>query len=238
MSLPLRVQATTGTTGASFPTSLATTAFGATPKTGNIILVAIMADGLASSTQLTMTDLAGNTYTRLATSNINTIDQVDIWIGRVVKSVPSFTVTAGNLGNTTAAIVAEEWSGVLNMADVTATANDATGSSTAATATTPATAYSQAIVWVVCAINSSAITYTLGSGYTNLSQVTSNPSKLGVESKIITIGGTQTGNFTLSSGIDWMLCVATIPAGGGSLKSTTLPNSGLRPHPFSPGLAR
>lgn len=215
MAFPLRIQQTTGTTGASFPTTLTTSAFGSTTKAGSLIIVALMADGLAANQTFTMTDSAGNTYTRLVSNSSAGLDQVDIWACYNNKSGASHTITGGNLQNTTAAIIAEEWTGVMNIAD-TINAQSLTGASTAVSTGALTPQSTAGLVFVACAINSSAITYTVGGGFSNLTSVTSSPSKLATESKIMSGGGAQTGTMTLSSGNDWFVCMVVIPENGGS----------------------
>lgn len=215
MAAPNRIQATTGTTGNTFPTSLTTSAFGSSTKSGSMILVAVMADGLAASTLFTVTDTASNTYSRVATTNVANTDQVDIWVCYRNNGGASHTITAGNLGNTTAAIVAEEWSPSLGMVDVSKVATDVTGTSTAITTGASAVpSYNTGIVWVAAASASSTANYTVGAGFSNLTSVTSNPSKLGVESAIILSGGAQTGLMTLSVGATWLVAMVVIPPNG------------------------
>jgi hypothetical protein len=176
-----------------------------------------MLDGLPTSQSVTMTDSYTNSYTRLGTANIANIGQVDVWIGKVTTSGPSFTVTASNLGNTTASIIAEEWNGALYAVDVTKSATDNSGSSTSiSTGASASTNYSEAIVFVAAAINSSSTTYTVGSGYSNLTSVVSSPSKLATESKTISVAGAQTGTFTISAGQQWVTVLVVVPQAGGS----------------------
>lgn len=234
-----RIQGTTGTTGATFPTSLAATAFATTPVGGNFIIVGVLADGLAKFQQLTVTDNAGNAYVRLGSANINAVDQVDIWAAWSIKGVASHVITAGNLANTTAAIIAEEWSGApsCNSFDQLKTATDNTGTSTAvASGSTLTTQYPNELLWSATFSASSTVTATVGAGYSNLTSVTSSPSKIFVQSQVVAATGTQSAALTLSAGSSWGTVLVTISDTAFNHKKWL--NSGLRPHPFSPGLAR
>lgn len=234
-----RIQSTTGTTGATFPTSLTTSAFGTTPVGGNLLIVAVMADGLARFQQLTVTDLAGNQYIRLGSANINAVGQVDIWATWTIKGVASHTITAGNLANTTAAIIAEEWSGFpsTNSFDASKSATDNTGTSTAvASGSTGITQQSNELLFSATFFASNTVTATVGAGYSNLNTVTSSPSKLSAQSQVVVATGTQSATLTLSAGASWGTILVTVA--DTSFPHTKFNNRGLRPHPFSPGLAR
>lgn len=224
-----RVQGTTGTTGATFPTSLATTAFGSTLGKGNAIIMAVIADGLPQSVYLKVTDTAGNQYVRIGTANINAVDQVDIWACWNTKAQASNIITVSGLPNTTAAIVAEEWSGLpLDFSfDVTIKATDNTGTSTAVNSgTSTSTNYLNEIVWNAVFFSSSTATATVGTGYSNLTTVTSSPSKIAVQSKTVSALGTQNALMTLSAGASWGSVLVTISDTARVAKTTS---------PFHPG---
>lgn len=236
-----RIQGTTGTTGATFPTSLATTAFATKPTAGNALLVAVIADGIANAQPLTMTDNAGNHYFLLGRARIQSVDQVDIWGAWSIKGATSHVITAGNLGNTTSSIIAEEWSGLpsLKSLDISISASDNTGTSTAVNSGTSGTTdWPNEMLWSATVASSATATATAGSGYSNLTTKVSSPSTLYVQSQVVAAQGTLSGALTLSTGASWITILVSVADSTGAQSINRLNNSGLRPHPFSPGLAR
>lgn len=243
---PTRIQGTTGTTGATFPASLTTTAFGSSVTTGNAILVALLVDGLAASTTFTMVDSVGNSYSRLSTSNQNNIDQVDMWLATNVTGGSGITITAGNLGGTTAAIIAEEWSGVSTVTPSSALDQQTTATNTSTTAVsvgpTSATTTANDVIWYVVG-SSGSVTNTTATGFSNATSVVSNPSTLLVQSKVVSSTGTQSASSTLSSAQSWEALVVAVKGSGIPLLDKLSASdtgfvditNGAHTHPFTSG---
>lgn len=200
-----RAQGTVGTTGATFPTSLTTTAFAGSVVVGNLIKVGLMLDGQATAQTTTCTDSKGNTYTRQSTAFQTGIGQVDIWATVVTTGGAAMTITCGGLGNTTAAIIAEEWSGNAVSPTLDQQTSAIGSSTTANPGTTAATTVAVDLVWMAVGVAATGAA-TVGAGYSNLTGETSSPSKLWVQSKTVAATGTQTGTMTIPSA-GWEACI-------------------------------
>lgn len=203
-----RIQGTTGTTGATFPSTLAATAFGATATVGNTIIVALMVDGLAATAATTMTDNKGNVYTLRSTVFAVNIDQVDVWSAPITTGGTGLIVTAGGIGGTTASMILEEWSGLIN---ATILDQQITGANTATTALsigpTAATTNTTDLIWLAFGATTATGTTTTATGFSNATLKVSNPSTLYVQSKVVGIPGTQSAATTLSVSGAWEGCV-------------------------------
>ena len=217
-----RIQGTTGTTGATFPSTLAATAFGATATVGNTIIVALMVDGLAATAATTMTDNKGNVYTLRSTVFLVNVDQVDVWSAPITTGGTGLIVTAGGIGGTTAAMILEEWSGL-----VTATPLDQqiTGTNASTTAVsigpTSATTNSLDLIWLAFGGASNTATTTTATGFSNATLKVSSPSTLYVQSQVVAATGTQSVATTLSVAISWEGCLVALK---GVITATTAHN--------------
>ena len=215
-----RIQGTTGTTGATFPTTLATTAFAGTATVGNTIVVALMIDGLAATAPTTMTDNKANVYTRRSTVFLVNVDQVDVWTAPITTGGTGLIVTAGAIGGTTAAIIVEEWSGL-----VTATPLDQqiTGNNTATTALsigpTATTANANDLIWLAFGASTATGTTTTATGFSNATLKVSSPSTLYVQSKVVAATGAQSAATTLSVSVAWEGCLVALrdPTAGSAI---------------------
>lgn len=209
-----RVQGWVGTTGATFPTTLTSAASGSSVTAGDLLLVALMLDGQATTEPTTMTDnKGGNTWTRLSTAFLTGVGQVDIWGCVVTNGGAGMTVTAGALANTTAALVIEEWSGAAASSILDQQTSGTGTGTTASPGTTAATTNANDLIWMAVG-NSATGAATVGSGFSNLTGEVSNPSKLWVQSKTVAATGTQTGSMTLPSA-SYEACLVAIKAAGG-----------------------
>ena len=206
-----RIQGTTGTTGATFPATLAATAFAGTATVGNTIIVALLIDGLAAAASTTMTDNKANVYTRRSTVYLLNTGQVDVWTAPITTGGTGLIVTAGAIGGTTAAMILEEWSGL-----ITATPLDqqTTGNNTATTALsigpTATTTNSVDLIWLAFGGSSNTATTSTATGFSNATLQVSSPSTLYVQSQVVATTGTQTAATTLSAAIAWEGCLVAL----------------------------
>lgn len=209
VSVPILFNSTSATTGATFPTSVTSTAFPNPITVGNTINVALMLDGQTTAQTTSVTDTAGNGYVRIGTVFLTSVTQVDIWSAVITNPGTGVTITANGLGNTTASLLAEEWSNI-GAFDKTIQASDNSGTNTAvSTGASATTTFANEFVWVAGSAASSTATFTAGSGYSNKQQKVSSPSTLATESKIVSSTGTQTGTFTLGAGTSWAAVLCT-----------------------------
>lgn len=197
-----------GTTGATFPTSLTTNASPGTVTVGNVIMVALLLDGQTTAQATTMVDSKLNTYTRQSTAFQTGIGQVDVWTTVVTTGGTGVTLTGGGLGNTTAAIIVEEWSGNASSSILDQQASAASLGTTASVGPTAATTNASDLVWAAFGVALTAAA-TVGAGYSNLTGEVSNPSKLWVESKVVAATGTQTATLTITSA-SYEACIVAI----------------------------
>lgn len=209
-----RVQGWLGTTGATFPTTLTSAASGSSVTATNLLLVGLLLDGQTVAETTTMTDnKGGNTWARLSTAFQSGVGQVDIWGCVVTNGGASMTVTAGGLGNTTAALIIEEWSGAATSSILDQQTSGTGTGVTANPGTTATTTNANDLIWMAVG-NSTTGAATVGSGFSNLTGEVSNPSKLWVQSKTVAATGTQTGAMTLPSA-SYEACLVAIKASGG-----------------------
>jgi hypothetical protein len=174
-------------------------------------VVALLVDGLAASQLFTVADNNSNTFTRLKTININSTAQLDVWTATVGTGRSGHTVTAGNLTNTTAALIVEEWAGYSGAVDASATASDATSlSATVSVSPTGTPVNANEAVFFATAASTASAAFTTASGYSNLNQLNSNPSTLGLQSKTISAVATQSASNTFSPASDWLGIIVTL----------------------------
>lgn len=216
-----RVQGWVGTTGNTFPTSLTSAASGSSVTAGHLLMVALMLDGQTVAETTTMTDnKGGNTWTRLSTNFQSGIGQVDIWACVVTNGGASMTVTAGGLGNTTAALIIEEWSGNASSSILDQQTSTNGSGTSVSVGPTSATTHANDLIWVAVGVAATGAA-TVGSGYSNLTGEVSNPSKLWVESKVVSATGAQTGTLTIPSA-SFEACIVAVKDSTGGATPTNL----------------
>lgn len=226
------IQTLTGNTSAGTGT-FTTAAFGANTSTGNSIIITVGDDAGAINKISTITDSAGNTYTQATT--VASTDSLSVWHCLGIKGGSSVTITVTYLSVsiTNVSITAQEFQGLLYPAAADQAA------STTGTSTTPTSAVSgfpakerELVIGAVC-YAAAGSTAALGTGYTNLGNETTNVTiHSAQESKVIGTSATQTASFTITSAA-WLCAVVTYYGIAPSVRVNS-----LRPHPFSPGLAR
>lgn len=203
-------------------------------QTNSLLILSIaitpIADALSS-----ITDNAGNTYSIAASNGGGT---VDLEMRFCAASNPTSSITVNFSGAIdTKSVIFREYSGVLaNKSGVVWSGQTASGTGTAVTTTSSVTSDSPCLA--ICQASCAGTTPTLavGSGYGNFTSQTlvSGVSLQALEDQVIapntTIFGTMTAGGTLPV---WNVSFETFVLGA--------PNNfakHLRPHPFSPGIAR
>jgi hypothetical protein len=191
-----------GTTGDSDTTPVVTTAFASAVTAGNIIVVAPGGDGGYTGAITGVSDNYGNTYARVSGFDIangaGTLN-LDCWIAKVVTGAASgFAISvAFNDTNGNCCVVAQEFSGFSGTPTVDKFARQENASST--TTTSGATANTTVNDELVVGIGihaSTASAYSLGTGYTNLTQKSVAARQTAMESKVISSTGAQTATMT------------------------------------------
>lgn len=161
-----------------------------------------MLDGETTSGLVTsVTDSLGNSYASAVESFNNGIDDVYIYYGYITNPGAGNRVTANwSSGNTTAAIIAEEWSGLIqNSLDQTAVSNDG-GSNLPSVGPTPTTTQAIELCWAAFAVSSATLKPQAGKSYSNLTTAVSSPSMLSTESRVVTATGAQTATVSYGTG--------------------------------------
>lgn len=226
-----------GTTGSSSGavTPVVSTAFGASLTVGSLIVVTT-ADDSGTLTGVTgVTDSAGNTYTQIFAKNGTS--SIQMWFTNVRVGGAGVTVNvAWNTGSTPGVtFAAQEFSG-FGAAKVDSYIVSAPTTSTAPSSGATQTPTVSSSLIVGGGIHAGVVgAWTLGSGYTNLNTVDVANRSMAQESKIVSSKQAQTTAFTIASSLEW-LCAAVIFNSG--IPNAKFNNSGIRPHLFSPGLAR
>lgn len=207
-----RLQSTSGK-DVTFASSCFTTAFGSPLTPGSIILVAVEFDtGLTNSVN-SVTDTAGNTYTRILSKNEAGVFNLEMWYAINITTTSSNIVHATDTsGGVDSVICAEEWTGESSSPiDVSVSANDGGAPSTALNSgTTATTSKVNELIWCAGAVAGSANTLTAGAGFSNVTQNSTTFSTLGIESKTVSALGTQSGTFTANTSGSWCCGVVTI----------------------------
>lgn len=211
------VQTTHGTNTTGSTSTTSTSAFASANTAGNAIIVAIANDG-SSGSVTSVTDTAGNTYTR-AIEEPSSGDTVscEIWYCLNVKAQASNVVTA-NQGFNDGVIWAQEWSGLATSSGLDQT-KGAKGTATAAsTGASSTTMQASELVFVAGELDvSGSNSLSVGSGYSNFNSASSGTVIGAIESKVVSATGAQTGAMTSSaSGVTWRLALATFKAASGS----------------------
>lgn len=163
-----------------------------------------------------VTDTNSNTWTKVG-SSVQGGRSGDWWyVQSAAAGTPTITITSTDF--LTRAIVLRELSGVATTAPIDVSAYAAVATSTTVTVSATTTNANDLIVGAA-GIDKSAAVYTLGSGYSNLTQATGGDFLSGaMESKNVTATGSQTANFTIDtaqSGIASIIAIKEASGGGG-----------------------
>lgn len=218
------------------PSSVALT-FTSTTKQGNFIFVGATTDTASTTAVSAISDNFGNVYTKIAGTIAGT-GSIHRWYAKNIVGGASHAVTLTLTGTPDINVIVAEYSGVDRGSplDVSAVA---TGSSTAVSSgATLVTAFRNSLVIGLGGdTNGSGATITVGAGFGDFIQLTTTVSffNLYFEDKFITSPAAQTATFTEGAAPTTSGCSVDVFKVANAAK---FKNSGLRPHPFSPGLAR
>lgn len=196
MATRLQVASAKDTTFASSVT--ATFANPLTP--GSTILLSWEGDTGVANSANTPTDTATHTYTRRAGVSLASTFDLEIWTAPNSGSQASNAVTVTDtIGGSNGILIIEEWSGISTVSplDTSKTASGTTSSSFSTGAFT--TTNANDLIWVACAA-ATTNALTVGSGYSNLTQTSTSSTTLAIESKIVSVAGSNTGTMSLGVG--------------------------------------
>ncbi len=200
------VQSQTGTaTGAN--TSQPATWAGNT-TTGNLIVVAVSVSVNTLNSVTSITDSQTNTYTRIRSTLYGSSAECELWYAINITGGTLPTVTVNHTVSSVA-FTMREYSGLATVSPldkgISAVATTGTAMSSGATAAT-----TQADELVLGYMASGGTTsYTLGTGYGNLTQVSNSSVTSGLEYLTVSSTGAQTSTATLSLSGVWCMGVAT-----------------------------
>lgn len=201
---------------------------------GNFLIAACRADA-GGANYMTVTDNKGNTWAR-AFSQASGGADVELWYSQNIQGGASHVVNISNTGGNNIVAILREYSvgALTGLFDQKAsTIGTSTAANSGASPTT--TAINELVVGIAGDSDGSTQVYAAGGGYGNLSFQTGSSGAIALEDKLVTTTGAQTANFTLTNSAAWACGVATFVEGPGK---PSFKLNALRPHAFSPGLAR
>lgn len=198
------VQAAKGSSS-TFATSVATAALASSTTTGNTMVVCIATDGATANDVTSVTDTAGNSYSRInSTYDVPDSDGIEWWIARNITGGASQIVTAHDSLSNLGSIVATEVSGLPTSGNITDGYGGTAAFTNSLTATTAGSTANAAdiIFGAGSTATAAANTWTVGSGYSNLTTTvgTNAGINLAVESKVVAATGSQTATLTATTG--------------------------------------
>ena len=197
------------TTGSANSTSIPTSAFSTATTTSKFIVVVISA-GATANVVKSITDTAGNTYTKLFSVTTGSVVGLDMWYAANIVGVSSNIVTATRSPSGLTLIAACEYSGIATApADVSVTGTGASSTAAASGSTATTAVATELVVGGVGAGALGTSTATAGSGYSNLAQLAGSGIYVAHESKIVSSTGTQSAAFTLNASDYWVCGCAT-----------------------------
>lgn len=215
------VQGTSGTQHGVSIASVTSTNFASSVVAGHLLVALVASAAGASGDVSSVTDTAGNTYTKILEFTTLNLD-ITVWIVWNCIGGASFNVTGhvGAVGTNDASIVVQEFSGVMRSANPFDKSKSATGTSTSpnsgATATT--TQATELIVGVL-AHESTTTTIVTGSGYSALTTASLANCSAALESQVVAVTGAQTATFGLTASRPWGCGVVTIKDSAGDPKT-------------------
>lgn len=200
------VQAAKALTNSSVTTQAVT--WSGNTTTGNFIVLCFGTVTNVTSAITSITDSQSNTYTRAVGSNVSSA-AIEIWYAQNITGgvTPTVTVT---LTTGRPLVTVTEFSGVA-LVDALDSVGSAVFSATTAYSVGPITKNRSSNTLVIGhTIANSAGSWTVGSGYSNLTQqVASTTGAQGVESKVVSIADEQVATMTLSTSSLGRMTIAT-----------------------------
>lgn len=217
--------------------------------TGNLIIVSVAFQNNTGVRVSGITDTQGNIYYPIVRRVGSQSSTIELWYaknitGGVTPTVTSQSITSTGGGQRTVMTI-NEFSGLDQTQPLDLAAGAAINpASTKYAANTPySTRAANELVFVAAHSGTAggAATFSLGAGYSNLqTQAATNVGCGGVESQVLSAQAITSGPITLSTSAVGTVVMATFA-------DITMPPftyldktfyRGIRPHPFSPGLAR
>jgi len=207
----LVVQSATAFT-ANYVTS-STIAPAAAVAAGNFLLLWISTSAAAANNVTGVTDINNNTWVKVGSDRQGGRTGDWWYVQSAAGGTPTITITSTNF--ITRAIVLRELSGVASATPIDVFAYALVAASLTPTATATTTNANDLIVGAA-GIDKSATVYTLGAGYSNLSQANgADFLSAAMESKLVTSTGLQTANFTIDSPQGGIMGIIAIKAAAG-----------------------
>jgi hypothetical protein len=230
ISLVQSVGSTPGAAQNSTPVTLGST------TTGNNLYVFFAEESGSSINSITCT---GATFSSTGISVISSQGKLEVWYASNITGATTPTLTV-NLSASTAAcpVIVREYSGLVSYIDQIAqtavNANPATSPNIPQSTSLPSSLLIGAFVG-----DNNSHTISAGTGYGNFLQQNGGNGlgiPLAAEDQIVSAKGIYSASVVNPSGTATVdIAIITIPA---SVAHAQFNNSGLRPHSFSPGLAR
>lgn len=239
-------------TGAAGTTPEVLPAFGTNVAVGDLIVVLCGGDGGVTGLATGVTDNLGNTYTRVPGFDIangaGTLNLDCFYAVVTVAGACTITCAFDDL-NENGVFVAQHFNGFVGTATLDQIKRQENASSTTCTSgASPSTTVANEVV-IGLGIHASTVSaFSLGSGYTNLTQASVAARQAAMESKIVSSTGAQTATFTIAAArVNIGGLVTFYDAGGGAATNQVTMNRPLarltkkpyrgaatRPAPFAP----
>lgn len=196
---------------------------------GNMILVVVCSNTQAVTT---ITDTLGNTYSLVDKQSSGA--DMELWYAPNITGGATPTITVKVVSASAISCLAREYSGprISNPLDQHVAAHGTSANLDSGASKVTDTPYQLVIGWG--GIQAGNPTYTAGGSFGNLStqQGVSQSISCAIEDQIVTTTGTQDATMTSSLSTNWSCGVATFATGSNFYAVK------LRPHIFSPGIAR
>lgn len=237
------IQATTGFNSSGSNSNLFTSNFSAACTAGNAIIVVVCMDVASGSVTLSDNAASHNTYNLIASYSASSMT-ILMYVAQNITAnsgtVYQVQATEGGGGFIDGQIFAQEFSGLALSGTTLDVSRNDTGSSAATTTggTLTTTQVNELVVSAIMLMGQTN-TYSLGSGYSNLSNAASNFTSGAMESKALAAASGTTASFGMTNtGTVYIMLTAGLVTSASTVTAVRFNNRGLRPHPFSPGLAR
>lgn len=216
--IPFWAQSTAGS-GGTAPQSVT---FSNPVVSGDLIVVTASAyNGSGALGSVTsVTDNKGNTYHRAVEKDrINGMIEVEMWYAYNITGGSGFQVTV-NAASLSINVVAQEFTGILTGADPLNVVAVNNGNSGSLVSGTTATLLGVNELVVGAFTSDVSLTFTLGSGYSNLSQESSVLTSVMMESLVASVTTGQQATATMSGSSDYAGVVATFRSSSSPITSS------------------
>lgn len=212
VNTPAVVQRKTGTDAA---TGTVSAAFTSSNTSGNTIIAAATINNTLASPLSGISDSQGNTYSLLLDYDANApAFGMRIWISTGIKS-GSNTVSVNDTSHNST-LHTYEISGLvsINTLDVSSTNGSLTSSASQTSGTTPTTSSAIELLLGFVMTNIGSVTFSAGSGYSNLQNATVSGLSSGSEEQITSSAGTYAATFTSSTSVQYAAVVIGLTGTG------------------------